>query len=347
MCERLKRLERHLHRAIEAGAFPGCTYTVFHRGHKVGEGALGDLPAGPDTLYDLASVTKPIVMLGIMKLFDDGLIRLDDPAARFLPEMGRPDKQAITIRQLLTHTSGIPGQQPLYMNCHTRKDLMTGVYNLPLRNPPGTFVAYSSQGMMILGEILETVSEMPMDQYLQREFFDPMGLASLQFNPAPELKARCAPTEDCPWRGQVVQGQVHDENCVVLGGVHAHAGLFGTAADVAAIGQMMLDGGQWQGRRYLSRATVDVMTANHTAHLNLARGLGWQGKDAVASPAGDLFSPGTFGHTGFTGTSLFVDPERSIVFALLANRVHPTRENHEIAWARAIAHNMVVLDLEV
>lgn len=345
----MRRLEQVLLRAVEGGAFPGCTYQVLHHGRLAGEGALGAAPAGLDTLYDLASVTKPLVMLGLMKLFEQGLFRLDDPVSHFLPQMRRADREAITIRQLLTHSSGIPGQQPLYQRCATRAELMEAVYSLPLRNAPGTFVEYTSQGMMILGELLELLAGQPMDLYLREQFFGPLGMGEeLLFRPGAVagLAARCAPTEDCPWRGCVVQGQVHDENAVVLGEVHAHAGLFGTARAVAAVGQMMLNGGAFAGRRYLEPATVAVMTTCATPHLNLARGLGWQCKDAVGSPAGDLFSPTTYGHTGFTGTSLFVDPVREIVFVLLTNRVHPTRENQGIARVRPIAHNMVVLDLE-
>lgn len=345
----MRRLEDVLVRAVGVGAFPGCTYRVLHHGRLAGEGALGATAAGLDTLYDLASVTKPLVMIGLMKLFEQGRFRLDDPVSHFLPQMRGADRAAITIRQLLTHSSGIPGQQPLYQRCTTRAELLDAVYNLPLRNAPGTFVEYTSQGMMILGELLELLAEQPMDQYLKEQFFDPMGLArELLFRPAAVagLAVRCAPTEECPWRGCVVQGQVHDENAVVLGEAHAHAGLFGTARAVAAIGQMMLGGGTYGGRRYLEPATVAIMTACQTGHLNLARGLGWQCKDAAGSPAGDLFSAATYGHTGFTGTSLFVDPVREIVFVLLTNRVHPTRENTAIARVRPIAHNMVVLDLE-
>lgn len=342
----MRRLERVLTEAIELGAFPGCTFSVLQGGRLVREGALGATPAGAETLYDLASVTKPLVMLGIMKLFEEGQIRLDDPVAHFLAPMRRADKEAITIRQLLTHSSGIPGQQPLYRTCTTRQALLDAVYDLPLRNPPGSTVEYTSQGMMILGELLESITGLPMNEYLRREFFDPLDLPDLLFNPGRGLTARCAPTEDCPWRGLVVQGEVHDENAIVLGGAHAHAGLFGTARATSVIGQMMLNGGTYEGRRLLQPATVALMTANQTAHLNLARGLGWQCKDAQGSPAGDLFSPGTFGHTGFTGTSLFVDPQREIVFVLLTNRVNPTRENMLIGRTRPIAHNAVVLDLE-
>jgi CubicO group peptidase (beta-lactamase class C family) len=342
----MRRLERVLAEAVDQGSFPSCTYRVLHGGTVAGEGVFGNAPAGLNTLYDLASVTKPLVMLGIMKLFEDGRLKLDDTASHFLPQMRRPDKEAITLRQLLTHSSGIPGQQPLYQRCATRAALLEAVYDLPLRNPPGTFVEYTSQGMMILGEIIEAITDMPMNRFLQRTFWEPLGLADLLFNPSPESAWRCAPTEDCPWRGGIVQGQVHDENAVVLGGIHAHAGLFGTAEAVSVVGQLLLNGGVYGGRRYLQPATVAVMTANHTRGLNLGRGLAWQCIDATGSPAGDLFSSDSFGHTGFTGTSIFVDPRRQIVFVLLTNRVHPSRENMGMVRVRPIAHNMVVLDLD-
>ena len=342
----MKRLERLLREAIDRGDMPGCTYLVMQRGRVVAQGALGDTPAGMDTLYDLASLTKPIMALGMMKLFEEGRYRLDDPASLYVPGMRRPDKEAITIRQLLTHSSGIPGPVQLYRSCHTRQEMMEAVYDLPLRHAPGTFVEYTCQGMMVVGEVFETLAEERMDRYMQRHFFEPMGIKDLLFRPSPDLVPRCAPTENCPWRGHVVRGQVHDENCVVLGEISMNAGLFGTAAAVAAIGELMLGGGVYRGRRYLRRATVELMTMNHTAHLNLARGLAWQLKDREGSPAGDLFSPGTFGHTGFTGTSMYIDPIRSVIFVLLANRIHPTRTNEAFLRTRPIAHNMVILDLE-
>ena len=300
------------------------------------------------TLFDLASITKPIVSLLVMRLVDKGWLRLDDPVAQFIEEMGKGGRQAITLWHLLTHTSGIPGQVPLYRHVTNRAEMLRAVYRLPLVAPPGERVVYTSQGFMVVDELLRRVLGGPWEAALGQEVFAPMGLESLRFFPLPledaaqrAVAADAAATEACPWRGRVVVGEVHDENAAVMGGVAAHAGLFGTAWDVAAIGQMLLQGGLYGGRRILSGAAAALMVRNHTPHLNLSRALGWQGQDARGSPGGDLMSGQSFGHTGFTGTAVWVDPAVKLVAVLLTNRVHPSRQNEQIHRVRPLFFNAV------
>jgi CubicO group peptidase (beta-lactamase class C family) len=201
-------------------------------------------------------------------------------------------------------------------------------------------VEYTSQGFMILGRILELISGQRLDALLRETVFEPIGMDSTQFTPPPELHPKAAATEDCPWRHRIVQGEVHDENAVVMGGIAAHAGIFSTAGDVARLCQTMVSGGRGQRGRVLSPESVECMTRLHTGHLRLARCLGWQGKDKIGSPGGDLFSDRSYGHTGFTGTSVWIDPTLDLFAVLLTNRVHPSRQNEAVIRLRPLFHNV-------
>lgn len=355
--ESLRRVDAVVARALETGAFPGAVWLVARRGVVARWEAAGLAQAVPEqerrpmtrsTLFDLASITKPVVSLLVMRLVDEGWLRLDDPVAQFIEEMREGGRQAITLWHLLTHTSGIPGQIPLYRQVTNRAEMLRAVYRLPLAAPPGERVAYTSQGFMVVDELLRRLLGGPWEGALRQWIFEPMGLKSLRFFPLPledpaqrAVAAGAAATEACPWRGRVVVGEVHDENAAVMGGVAAHAGLFGTAWDVAAIGQMLLQGGFYGGRRILSGAAAALMVRNHTPHLNLSRALGWQGQDAHGSPGGDLMSGRSFGHTGFTGTAVWVDPQVELVAVLLTNRVHPSRQNEQIQRVRPLFFNAV------
>jgi CubicO group peptidase (beta-lactamase class C family) len=337
-----------LQRFREQRAFSGAVYAVGDADAVLEQGAVGTLawdgePVGPDSLWDLASVTKPIVALALMVFLERGEVCLDDPVARFLPAYARTDKAELTLQQLLTHTSGIPGQQPLYQSARSADDLRAAVRNLPLKFKPGTDVEYSSQGFMIVGDIIEAVGGGRLDAVLQKTVLEPLGMRETVFRPAAAEVYRIAATEDCPWRGRIVRGEVHDENAVVLGGIAGHAGLFAPVGDLIRLCRAMLRLGETGRGRFLHPDTVRLMTRNWTAHLPLARGLGWQARDAVGSPAGDLFSAHSYGHTGFTGTSVWIDPERGRYAVLLTNRVHPTRDNASIKRVRAMFHNLACL----
>jgi CubicO group peptidase (beta-lactamase class C family) len=346
----LENVEALLNRAIVDKVFSGSVFAYGNSDGIVAKGSVGTLAWGGeqveiDSIWDLASVTKPLVILSIMKLFEQGEVSLDDPISYFLPSYTGTDKATITLFELLTHTSGIPGQQPLYKHAKTPEDMKVAVRQLPLRSKPGTNVEYTSQGFMILGDIIEEVVGKRLDDVMDELVFRPVGINDTMFNPPDNLFNRIAATEYCPWREQTVLGQVHDENCVILEGIAGHAGLFGTAEDLAAICQMMLCLGSTPQGEFLRPPTVQLMTKNHTKSLNLARSLGWQAKDRKASPAGDLFSPFSYGHTGFTGTSLWLDPATDVFAILLTNRVHPTRDNEKIQHVRRVFHNLVMLKM--
>ncbi|MGW5788678.1 serine hydrolase domain-containing protein [Streptomyces sp. NPDC003757] len=296
-------------------------------------------PLDGDDVWDLASVTKPIVGLAVMALVEHGTLGLDDTVGTHLPAYRDGDKADLTVRQLLTHTSGIPGQVPLYRDHPTRASLLEAVRLLPLTARPGTRVQYSSQGFIVLGLVAEAASGQPLDTLVERLVCTPLGMGDTVFRPDAGRRARAVATEDCPWRGRRVVGEVHDENAVVLGGVGGHAGLFSTLADMEVLGAALAAG----GRGLLSPSAFALMTAAHTDGLALRRALAWQGRDPVGSPAGEVFGPDSYGHTGFTGTSLWVDPATRRYAVLLTNRVHPDRTGDGIVALRRAFHDAAAL----
>ena len=228
---------------------------------------------------------------------------------------------------------------------------------MDLAYEPGAKSVYSDLGVILLGDILERVGGAPFEKLARRRVFAPLGMKDARYRPPAELLARIAPTENDPWRGRVVRGEVHDENALALGGVAPHAGLFATASDLAHLAEMLLDGGSFGGRRIVSRATVELFTARAGVPAS-SRALGWdtptdesgrrsstRGEPGFSS-AGSLFSARSFGHTGFTGTSMWMDPERELYAILLTNRVHPTRENNAIGEVRAQVADAAVRALE-
>jgi CubicO group peptidase (beta-lactamase class C family) len=346
----MSKIIQFLQQARDRGSFSGAAYAIGNSSGITEQGTVGtfswDGPSvQPDSMWDLASVTKPIAVLPLMVMLEQSECYLDDVIAHFLPDYRDTDKANLTLRQLLTHSSGIPGQQPLYQTSPTKQELLAAVRNLPLRYAPGTDVEYSSQGFMILGEIIEAIAGSSLDVVLQQMVLEPIGLSQTLFNPAGNLHSRIAATEYCEWRHTTVIGEVHDENAVVLGGIAGHAGLFSTVDDMSLLCQTMLRLGETAQGRFLQPETVRLMTNNETSSLKLARGLGWQAKDKHDSPAGDLFSLSSYGHTGFTGTSIWMDPEADVFAVLLTNRVHPTRSNPTIKRVRSIFHNMAMLSL--
>jgi CubicO group peptidase (beta-lactamase class C family) len=341
----IDRIEQVLRDAMAQRVFSCAAWSVGDAEGVAASGVIGAVawdgaPADRDTWWDLASVTKPIVALAVMSLVQSGSLTLDDTVADHLPDYRDTDKAGITVRQLLTHTSGIPGQLPMYHWCHTREEMLAGIRELPLQFQPGTDVTYTSQGFIVLGLVAEAASGLPLDALVRQRVTEPAGMGRTRFGLPVEVRPQAAATEDCPWRGRVVQGTVHDENAEVLGGVAGHAGLFAPLADLESLAGMLCGGGRNEDAVVLSRATVAVMTAPATDHLRLRRCLGWQGRDGTSSPAGDLAGPNTYGHTGFTGTSIWIDPDAGRYVVLLTNRVHPTRRGMQIARVRRLVHNV-------
>jgi CubicO group peptidase (beta-lactamase class C family) len=323
-----------MERAIQRGVQPGGVVLIRHRGQQILHAAFGlsrkyeaigqntadPIAATTETLYDLASISKLYTTTCAMRLVEQGKLALDDPVARTLPAFAANGKGAITLRQLLTHTSGLPDYLKLWeLEASPAARLERVLRTSPL-SPPGTAFKYSDLGLIVLGHLVAQVAGLPLERAVRDLVTQPLGLSSTLYRPPLELERRIAPTEDETNVGRgMVWGEVHDENAWSLGGVAGHAGLFSTAADLAAFAQVYLDG----GAPLLRPDTVAEMTRNQIGALE-SRGLGWE-LDADYY-MGKLASSSTYGHTGFTGTSLVVDPRRQLIVVLLANRVHPTRD---------------------
>ncbi|HKH43764.1 MAG TPA: serine hydrolase domain-containing protein [Thermoanaerobaculia bacterium] len=333
----------------ERGAFPGGVLAVGYQGALVHLHPFGRLtyeadapPVTASTLYDLASLTKVVATTTMaMILVDQGRLDLDQPVHEILPGFQGPGKEAVTVRHLLTHSSGLPAVAPLFREVQGPDAFLERIQAMDLEYPPGSRSVYSDLGIILLGEILERAAGQPLEAFVRTRVFEPLRMRETRFRPPPELRPRIAPTEFDPWRGRLIQGEVHDENAFALGGVAPHAGLFSTAGDLARFAQMLLNGGVLDGQRIVSRQTVDLFT-RHAGIPDSDRALGWDTKSAEGSSAGTLFSPRSFGHTGFTGTSIWIDPERRLYVILLTNRVHPTRENNLIREVRPAVADAVV-----
>ena len=343
-------------------AFPGAVLAAGQGGRLLHLKAFGHLSydsgvasVAPDTLYDLASLTKVVVTTTIaMTLVDEGALDLDAKVRSFFPAFQGGAKDRVTIRQLLTHSGGLAWWAPLYKDTQGKAAYIEKIVAMDLAYEPGAKSVYSDLGIILLGDVLERLAKAPSFEALARaRVLDPLGMKDAGYRPPPALWPRIAPTEKDPWRGRVLQGEVHDENAFALGGVAPHAGLFATAPDLARLATMLLDGGVFEGRRIVSRATVELFT-ERAGVPSSSRALGWDtptdesghrssvpGEPGYSS-AGSLLSPRSFGHTGFTGTSMWMDPERGLYVILLSNRVHPTRENDEIRGVRSRVADAVV-----
>lgn len=340
-----------LERARAAGVFSAAAWAVGDADRTVAAGTLGsrarpELAADDDLdasdvdgseLYDLASVTKPLLAVAVLALVESGELSLDGTVGAVLSGFRGSPVGTATLRGLLLHTSGLPGRVPLYLEHGDRESLLAALARLPLANEPGTWVDYSSQGFVLLGLIAEAATGRALDTIIDDLVSVPAGARTLTFDPAAS-GLPCVATERCAWRGRVVQGQVHDENAVVLGAPAGHAGLFGTLDDVAAIGRALVRNAA--GPVLLGPAALSRMTRTTTSGLNLARNLGWQRRDAVDPFAGHRVGPQSYGHTGFTGTSLVVDPDAARWYVLLTNRVHPSRDDTRILGVRRSFHDV-------
>jgi uncharacterized protein YbbC (DUF1343 family) len=327
---------------------------IGHRGRLARLEAFGRQTYAPDappmrvdTLFDLASLTKVVATTtAAMILVDEGRLDLDARVRDYLPRFVGANKQKVTVRHLLTHSSGIDWWAPLFRELNGKKGYLERIQAMPLVSEPGEKTLYSDLGVLLLGEILERVAGVPLERFVAERLFAPLAMAETRFRPPAELRARIAPTERDEWRGRIVHGEVHDENAFALGGVAPHAGLFSTAGDLARFAQMMLWKGHYDHRRIVARTTVERFTRRAGVVPGSDRALGWDTKSLAGSSAGTLFSPSSYGHTGFTGTSIWIDPERELFVVLLTNRVHPTRENRKIFQVRPAVADAVVRALE-
>lgn len=326
--ERLATIDRVVQRGVDAGGYPGAAVVVGRNGFTVLSHSFGSLDwtgkarvSTDNSLYDLASLTKVLATTtAMMVLFDRGKIDLDSPVSRYVPDFKGGLRDQVTVRQLLTHTSGLPAGRELWRIAKTPAEARAAVLASPIKCKPGACYEYSDLGADLLGFIVESVSGERMDTFLLRTVYGPLGMKDTFFRVSPWDVARTAPTEIAPPRGYPLRGEVHDENAYALGGVAGHAGLFSTASDISVFAQMMLNGGVFDGQRVVSDSTIALFTRRTAGH----RALGWDTCDGGAG-CGQYMSERAFGHTGFTGTSLWIDPDRKMFVVLLTNRVHAAR----------------------
>ena len=348
------------------GAAPGVVLGVSQRGHRFvyGTGHLGEgdstRPDG-ETIYDLASLTK-VIALTTMTMFavQNGKLELDTPVWRYVPAFRGEAKDSITIRMLLMHASGLPAWRPLYRETRSRAAALALVDTTALTSKPGSHFEYSDLGAIVLTQAVEAVLGHRIDTLATREIFTRLGMQSTRYLPPSSWVSRIAPTEDDPWRGRMLRGEVHDENASRLEGVSGHAGLFSDADDLLTFAEWLLsqeDRGIVSGEK--ARSCLDAplsapsllpgVLAEFTRRQRLvpgsSRALGWD-TPSEGSSAGNRLSEHAFGHTGFTGTSIWIDPDRCLAIVLLSNRVHPTRENNRWGPVRAQVADRVVVTLD-
>lgn len=360
-------------------AFPGAVTLVARSGQVVAFEAMGNASIEPQlapmrvgNVFDVASLTKVVATTtAVLLLLERGLVSLDDRVDRFFPQTsGYPIGEA-TIRHLLTHTSGLSGWVPLYEQIPKFGGLLEAIVHVPLNAPPGMQVEYSCTGFILLGCLVQELAGESLSDFVGREVFAPLGMKDTAFLPLDRpidanLRKRLVPTErrreserglelvfsqkyNEEWKSRHIDGDIplgvaHDENASFLGGVAGNAGLFSTAEDLARFGQMYLNGGRYGTLRILSPASVSLATQNWTAGLGGNRGLGWQ-LPSFDTSFGDLVSERCFGHTGFTGTGLWIDPVYELVVVLLTNRVHFGRANEKILRIRRLFLNSLVASI--
>lgn len=327
--DRLEIINRIMRRGITVGGFPGAAVVVGRRGAIVYEQGFGTLsyanssaPVSADeSIYDLASLTKVIgTTTAAMVLFDQGKLNLDAKVSTYIPQFVGGMRDLVTVRMLLTHTAGLPPGRDVWRKHVSPAEAKEMVLTTKLQYKPGSGTTYSDLGADILGWVVEGAAAEPLDTFLASHVFGPLGMHNTGFKPADSLRYRIAPTEVFPPRGYPLRGEVHDENAYALGGIVGHAGLFSTAGDLAIFAQMMLNRGEYNGTRIIADSTVKLFTGRATK----TRALGWEVADGQHG-AGDYFDEHAFGHTGYTGTSIWIDPDREMFVVLLTNRVHAAK----------------------
>jgi CubicO group peptidase (beta-lactamase class C family) len=333
-----------LARAFSDSAFPGAYAVVGTHAGILAEDSVGHLDWGPSaipdehSLWDLASLTKVVGMTtAMMQLYEQGRVSLDAPLQHYIPEWQGPHKELVTIRHLITHTSGLPAFKAYDQQTHDPDSLAKLMFATALDTLPGVRMVYSDIGAYMLGRLVERLSGETLDQYVLNHVFRPLGMNETMYRPPASLRPRIAPTEIDPIRGGKVWGVVHDERAYYLGGVSAHAGIFSSAHDLARFARMYLNNGTLGGVRIIKPETIELFTTRQVQD----RALGWQKSDGSNS-AGHLMSERAFGHTGFTGTSIWIDPTRDVFVILLSNRVNPTRANTKIGRVRVALADAVM-----
>ncbi|HEX8276831.1 MAG TPA: serine hydrolase, partial [Longimicrobiaceae bacterium] len=341
----LAKADAVIRAAVEAGTFPGAALAVGRRGRLVRLRGYGRLPGGTgavragETLYDIASLTKVAgTTAAVMALVDDGRLRLDAPVQRYLPGFTGRYKDEVVVRHLLTHTSGLPAGEWLYGDARSPATALRQAMRATLLARPGERMEYSDHGFILLGALVEEVAGEPLDAYLARRVYAPLGMQSTMYLPPSALRPYTAPGAARSNQGHVLRGVVHDANAYRLGGVAGHAGLFSTAWDLAVYSQTLLNGGSYGTQRVYSPETVQRFTTVRTRVGN--RAWGWD-VPAPRSSAGSYFSPQSYGHTGFTGTSIWIDPTQQLFVVLLANRTWDNASQAAMLNVRVAVHDAV------
>ncbi|WP_373059999.1 serine hydrolase domain-containing protein [Gemmatimonas sp.] len=336
-----------LSRAIADSAFPGAYAAVGTADGVIVEYGVGRLDAADGsrpsatTIWDLASLTKVIGTTSAMiQLVGSGRVALDSPVVRYLPAWKAPGADRITVRHLLSHSSGMPAWRALYKEASTPEEAEQQLFATSPDTLPGVRYVYSDLGFILLGKLVEGVSGERLASYDSAHIFSPLGMRETRYLPPAALLPRIAPTEQDPWRQRKVRGEVHDENAVRLGGVSGHAGLFSTGQDLARFARLYLNHGTLDGVRVFDSSAVAVFTRMQDSTIS-RRALGWE-TPTGGNSAGSRLSSVSFGHTGFTGTSLWMDPAQGVFVLLLTNRVNPTRENRKIGGVRTVLVDAVV-----
>jgi CubicO group peptidase (beta-lactamase class C family) len=334
-------LDHAVQEGIARGVYPGAVVMVGRQdtvllsrgyGHLTWS-ARSAVPRPDSTLYDLASLTKVVATVpSVMLLVDQGKVQLDRPVHDYLPDFKGASKERVTVRMVLSHTSGLPAWRPFFRQAHDAAALRRLVVQEPLRWAPGRRVEYSDLNGMLMGWIVEAASGEPLDRFAHDRVFVPAGMSQTAYRPPRATWRRAAPVG--VWRGTPVAGQVHDQNAARLGGVSGHAGLFSTGADLARYAQVLLRGGRTPACSVLIRAETVTLFTRPAAP---GRGLGFEMRDTTrADNTGTRLSARAFGHTGFTGTSLWIDPERDLFVILLTNRAYAPRARHSIPLLKEI-----------
>lgn len=336
----LKEMDSIINDAINQKVMPGAVTYVARKGVTVKHQAYGyayrytddqftetnqPIQMKKDTIFDIASISKIFTSIAAMQLYEKGKFKLDDPVAKYIPEFAENGKETVTIRQLMTHTSGFEPGILVYKMGTSRADRLEIVLKHKLTNAPGTTYTYSDLNMITLGVLVERLSGQRQDEYVKEHITKPLGMKDTMYNPPASLKSRIAATEYQPWTNRgLVWGQVHDENSWSLDGVAGHAGVFSTANDLAILGQTFLNEGKYGHSRILKASTVKLMEKNmNQAFPGDDHGLGYELNQGWYMDG--FAEENTMGHTGYTGTSLVISPKNQTVVILLTNRVHPSR----------------------
>lgn len=366
-------IDRELNTAVENGVFPGAVVLVNHAGTVLYRKAVGwrslepdRTPLSEETIFDLASLTKPLATtVAIMLMVKEKKLRLDDRVTRFFPNFGMHGKTHLTFRHLLSHSSGLPAWHPFYRDIvnrevkegkvgfvgtrSAREFVYTQLHREKLEAPPGQKSVYSDLGFMMLGATVEDISGLGLDQYCREKIFRPLGLSVLSFinlelmrrHLLRPLLEQYAPTERCPWRKRMLCAEVHDDNTYAMGGVAGHAGLFSSIDDVERLVSVL--SACYRGEH--SFLPAEIVREFWTRQENVPGStwcLGWDAPSPQHSSAGELFSPHSVGHLGFTGTSIWIDLEKQVHVIVLSNRVHPRRDNEKIHAFRPVLHNAIM-----